>query len=646
VGGGFSPADLQSAYKLPTSGGAGQTVAIVDAFDDPTAESDLNVYREHYGLSPCTAANGCFGKIDQAGGTAYPSSNTGWAQEISIDLDMVSAACPNCKILLVEATDNSFGNLTTAVNAAAAFGATEISNSWLGEEFSGEESFDPAFRHPGIPITVASGDHGYGPSFPASSKYVISVGGTSLSPAGNSRGWSEEAWGGTGGGCSLYEEKPTWQVDSGCAGRTENDVAAVANPETPVSIYDSFNSPGWMFFGGTSVATPIVAAAEALSDGYSRSLAAGTFYQNPTNLFDIVSGSNGACSPAYLCQAVGGYDGPTGFGTPDGPPHAQPAQAAALVDSAGNQFVYFRGADGALWQEEWSEGKGAWTLTRLGGEIPGNPTALLEKGGNRYVYVRGYDGALYQWFWNAGTSAWSLSKLGGGSKGEPKALLEGNGNRYVYVRGDDGALYQWFWNASTNAWSLSKVGGEFAGTPAPLSEGEGKRSVYVRGNNGVIYRFLWSGSPGSWSLHELGGVAAGNPIALLRANGAPSVFYRGTNDAISQVWFNPANNSWNAQELGGSATGDPSVVLEANGIENAAYRGSDGALWQWWWNPSNGSWNDQRFGGQPAGNPTAILQGSGNPDIYFLDESAGLSQWFFFSKSWLTSRICGPACGS
>ena len=167
---GYGPADLRSAYALSTSGGTGQTIAIVDAFDDGNAESDLAVYRSTFGLPPCTTANGCFRKVDQNGGTRYPRGNAGWAGEISLDLDMASAICPNCKILLVEATSNSFANLSAAVNRAATMGATVISNSYGGGEFAGED--ESSFNHPGVAITVSSGDNGYGVEFPASSQYV------------------------------------------------------------------------------------------------------------------------------------------------------------------------------------------------------------------------------------------------------------------------------------------------------------------------------------------------------------------------------------------------------------------------------------------------------------------------------------------
>jgi hypothetical protein len=315
---GFSPSDLLSAYKIPTIGGSGQTVALVDAYDDPNAESDLEIYRSHYGLSKCTKANGCFKKVNQNGKEeAYPAPKAKWAVEISLDLDMVSAICSECHILLVEATTASGTNLDKAEQEAYTLGATEISNSWGGPESSEETTEDPAFDHPGVPITASAGDEGYGVSYPAASQYVISVGGTTLAKAVGSRGWQETTWGGSGGGCSLYEPKPVWQTDPSCGKRTDNDVSAVANPRSPVSIYDSYESSGWELVGGTSAAAPIVASVEAHASAAVRDEGAEAFYRHA--LFDISEGGDELLCDNYLCDAREGYDAPTGWGAPDGP---------------------------------------------------------------------------------------------------------------------------------------------------------------------------------------------------------------------------------------------------------------------------------------------------------------------------------------
>ncbi len=318
---GLNPSDLQAAYNL-TGLTSTSTIAIVDAYDDPKAESDLAVYRSSFGMTPCTTANGCFRKSNQTGGTRYPRANAGWAQEISLDIDMASAICPTCKILLVEASSSSFANLATAVDYAATVpGVVAISNSYGGGEYAGEVSDQSHYNHPGQAITVSSGDAGYGVEFPASSQYVTAVGGTSLTRDASTRGWTEKVWSGAGSGCSAYIPKPSWQTDASCARRTVADVSAVADPATGVSVYDTYRvsgGGGWLVFGGTSVSAPIVAGVYALA-GNAASINYGSFsYSHRSSLYDVVTGSNGSCGGLYLCTAVAGFDGPTGNGTPHG----------------------------------------------------------------------------------------------------------------------------------------------------------------------------------------------------------------------------------------------------------------------------------------------------------------------------------------
>jgi subtilase family serine protease len=321
---GFGPASLQSAYNLPSAtAGSGRTVAIVDAYDDPTAEADLAVYRSQYGLPACTTANGCFKKVNQNGSTSsLPRTNGGWAQEISLDIDMVSAICPNCHILLVEASSASFANLGTAVNTAAATpGVVAISNSYGGSDAS-DASYGSYYNHPGIAVTASSGDSGYGASYPASSHYVTAVGGTTLTTASTTRGWAETAWSGAGSGCSAYNTALTGAAsfDTGCAKRAEADVSAVANPSTGVAVYDSTayqGLSGWLVFGGTSVSAPIIGSVYALA-GNTASIDNNYPYTHSSSLWDVTSGSNGTCPTSQWCNARVGWDGPTGLGTPNG----------------------------------------------------------------------------------------------------------------------------------------------------------------------------------------------------------------------------------------------------------------------------------------------------------------------------------------
>jgi hypothetical protein len=369
---GVRPQDLHSAYDLPdtTAVAPNQTIAVVDAYDDPGAEADLAIYDEEFGLPPCTSSNGCFRKLNQEGKTGpLPTVQGEWAMEIALDVETAHAVCRQCRIVLIEAATSGYANLEAAEQHAPALGATEISNSWGGEEpaLDGE-----AFNHRGVVITAAAGDFGYrnwdGPvgftgftDYPASSPHVVAVGGTRLS-LGRGASWSTESvWNGqgaTGGGCSDRFPAAPWQrglaewSSVGCEStRAVSDVAADADPYTGVAVYDSTpitsggGAPGWITLGGTSLATPIIAGAFALAGGgHSGSgYAAQTLYQNrlgdPSSLHDIASGSNGECGRPFsleglsgctpieeaascagraICLAGQGYDGPAGVGTPDG----------------------------------------------------------------------------------------------------------------------------------------------------------------------------------------------------------------------------------------------------------------------------------------------------------------------------------------
>jgi subtilase family serine protease len=344
--GGYSPEDLRSAYKIPKTGGAGQTVAVIDPFRYPGAQADLATYRSHYDLGACNKKDGCLKIVNQEGnerplpplgGFVSPA----WQIEQALDLDMVSAVCPKCHILLVQANSQLVSDLAAAANEAAILGATEISNSYGFSEQSPEcgstecSQYVPAYSHPGIPVVAGSGDSGYdegpggkggAPNFPASAPGVIAVGGTTLRRAANGRRWSEAVWSKSGSGCSLQEPKPAWQTDPGCPNRMTNDVAAIGDPETPVSvrvpiIIEAGKDRGskWATGGGTSASAPLVAGILAHASAYTRSLGAEAFYREPGMLFDVTSGKNGECGTTfeYLCTGGIGYDGPTGWGTPD-----------------------------------------------------------------------------------------------------------------------------------------------------------------------------------------------------------------------------------------------------------------------------------------------------------------------------------------
>ena len=344
---GFGAADLQAAYQIDPARTASEhpTVAIVNAYGYAALEADLAVYRAQYGLPACTIAGGCLTIVNQQGKTsplpANPPPSDDWTVEAALDLDMVSAACPRCNILVVEATNSDDSNLYAAEDAAAALKPTVISNSWGGPETTTIASDEAHFDHPGIATFAAAGDFGYddqfspmatGPDYPATSAHVIAVGATHLSRDTSARGWSETAWSVTGnrtksaGGsaCSLAIPKPAYQTDSPCAFKATTDIAAVGDPATGVAVYNAANA-GWMEVGGTSAGSPLIAAMFAATGNGGQT--SGAFIAgNASKLNDVVSGNNGTCTSSRLCNAGVGWDGPTGYGTPD---------ASALMTSGG-----------------------------------------------------------------------------------------------------------------------------------------------------------------------------------------------------------------------------------------------------------------------------------------------------------------------
>ena len=390
--GGITPFDLATAYGFNSlTSASSQTVAIVDAFNDPTIEADLQKFDAQYALATCTTANGCFKKVNQAGASSpLPATDTGWSGEIALDVETVHAVCQTCHILLVEANDSSLANLEAAANEAAKLKATEISNSYGGAGTPGSSDL-AAYNHPGIVITASTGDDGYYsfdqyalggvdpglPEFPAAANTVVAVGGTSLYLGQNATRQSESVWndngtkdyweqnlftalGATGGGCSTTIPAQGWQTglsvwaSTACGThRLPADISSDADYLTGIDTYDTTGSTGWSTIGGTSFSSPTIAAMFALAGGaHGVSYPALTLYGHNGSsaaLYDVTVGGNGYCGGEgaaacgnvnnlglgpldcdyntagtaiaagdRACDALAGYDGPTGLGTPKG----------------------------------------------------------------------------------------------------------------------------------------------------------------------------------------------------------------------------------------------------------------------------------------------------------------------------------------
>ncbi len=328
---------FSGTFGSTTLCGTGQTVAIVDAFDDPGIESDLGTFSSTFALPSCTTANGCFTKATPQGA---PRTDRGWALEISLDVEWAHAIAPGAKILLVESLTNSFTNLFGAVDfAARQAGVHQVSMSWGGGEFSTESSFDSHFSVSGVTFTASSGDGGNGIIYPSASPLVVSVGGTTLNLDSSGNLVSETAWSGSGGGISKDETEPSYQtnypIPSTGGFRGNPDVSYDADPASGVAVFDSLGFQGlknWIQVGGTSAGAPQWAALFAIANagraaGRSSPLGS-TSTTTPTNVAlysiaktayatnyrDITSGTNGNCGA--ICTAGPNYDFVTGLGSP------------------------------------------------------------------------------------------------------------------------------------------------------------------------------------------------------------------------------------------------------------------------------------------------------------------------------------------
>jgi hypothetical protein len=355
---GFSigPPELRNAYALPMSGGNGKVVAVIEAFDSPTAEQDLGIYRDTYGLPPCTTANGCFRKVNQDGLPApLPAPDAGWDLQIGMDLDLVGATCPDCKLLLVEARSDRADDLGASVALAANLGAFAISMSYsLVETATDAVQSAHFYDQPGVLLVASSGfggcnrvadfvgtTSGSGVAFPASLPNVVAVGGTKLRRATSARGWIETVAMATGSGCSQLSAKPSWQTDA-CSTRTVVDVAAVSDITSSAASNPLPQGDGVAYYSGGSwrqsatSPAPVVAGIFTLFGVSTPSWP----YAHRAAFFDVVGGRNGGSDPSsFLCNGLAGYDAPTGLGTPNG---------AAFAGESDGGVDAGPGADGSI----------------------------------------------------------------------------------------------------------------------------------------------------------------------------------------------------------------------------------------------------------------------------------------------------------
>lgn len=574
---GYTPANLASAYRLPSTMPTGSKVAVVTAYDDPNAATDLGTYRTQYGLAACTTASGCFQKVNQTGGTTYPKASAGWSAGAAESVDMISAICSACDIILVEASSSAITDLGAAENEAVALGAKFIDNDWTIPEAaigSAETTYDTEyFNHPGVAITAPAGDGGYGVSYPAASPYVTAVGGTTLTAdIGVIRGWNESTWTGTGSGCSTVEPKPAWQSDTGCTGRTDNDAAAVADPSTPVAYYDTPTAGGWGTGSGTALSAAIIAAAYALA-GFPApgSNPASYLYTHPAALHAITSGSDGTCAVAYLCTAGTGYNGPAGMGTPyaDTAFHTVGARPSAISAKNGTTWVFVLGSSGAIEESSRPSGSSTWSsLTSLGGTWSGYPSALAASDGSVWVFARS-GGNLYADQLPSGSTTWSgwteIGNPGDSLTGTPTTVQEKNGNIDVFTRDAvTGNLYEVQLVGGTGTWSgFTNFGDTLPNDVGVVVGGDGWLYMMGVSSNSELY---YDGLPpnGSWSGWTLvsSTPVTGIPKIIQDAAGTDRVYVRqASNGALLESTLPSGTSTWSAYgSLGGSMINDAAAL--------------------------------------------------------------------------------------
>jgi hypothetical protein len=604
---GYSPAQLQAAYHLPSaSAGTKKTVAVVAPYDDPDAASDLAAYRSQFGLPACAqtlsqSAPQCLTEISESGalitpgsGTA-PAANTSWALQTSAQLDAISAACPECQFLLVEVNSPTISDIGAGVNFAADLGAKVITIGDAQPETSADPTSDTAyFDHPGVAITAAAGNSGYsgtGVDYPAASQYVTAVGGTTLTPAGTgtcttalagARGWCESAWddaqGVTTSGCALYDPEPAWQAsglpaaDTGCGGlRMVADVSADADPATGIAVYDSYGEGGWQGgtgIGGTSVAAALIAGVYAIAG----TPAPGTYpasypYADAGGLNDISTGSTSTstCTPSYLCTAGPGYDAPTGLGTPDGVsaflPAFLPAGPVAFNPAHGTEEMYATGTSGTPFQDSWSSATGWSGWANLSGVIASKPAALFNPAsGSMQVYGVASTGTTYEDSWTpaGGWAGWTSLGLGATLDGSLAAVYDPvDGAMQVYGIGRNGTTYEDSWTSARGWTGWTSLGGTLDGSLAAVYDPmDGATEIYGVASNGTTYEDSWTPAGGWAGWKSLGGDVKDSVAAFYDpASGSMQVYALGPAGTSYVDSWTPAGGWAGWANLGGTLNG-------------------------------------------------------------------------------------------
>ena len=702
---GLPPKAITTAYGFPTTGGSGKTIAIVDAFDDPTIASNLDTFSSEYGLPPCTTTNGCFTKVNQTGGTTtYPSATSGWALEISLDVEWAHALAPGAHILLVEVTSNSDTNLFVGVTYAAHH-AQYVSMSWGGTEFASETSFDSDFTAvPSVSYFAAAGDSGERVLYPSASPDVVSVGGTTLTVTATTYAWQgESAWSKGGGGCSAFEQATAaqkafstyYQAGVTCDGaRATPDVALDANPKTGVSVYDTLalgtGLADWLRVGGTSASTVMWAARSAVA---GVQVDATYVYGANIPFYDVASGTNGAtCAKGYnLCTGVGSWNesrgslnATLGFATaPQTVVAGQPSTAMALdlssaAPTGGLSVSLSTGSSGGGFSTT-ATGTFGHTLTV---SVPGGATKSGSfyyrdtKAGSPVItasaqYLNPVSqtetvgvGALSRITVSPAsvslTEAASQSLVATGVDQFTNPVVAGFDPTWTTTVG--GGTFSQATGASTTFTAGSVPGGGVVtatqgsvhGTvsvtvkalskPASVVNSATWMNVFYDSTSGDLMNAWWQSTSG-WHDQVLAKGMVGSPAAIVNSSTWMDVFYDSTSGDLMNAWWQ-STSGWHDQVLATGMVGSPAAVTRTATSMDVFYESSSGQLMDASWHATSG-WAEQAVASGDAGAPTAVANSATWMDVFYQSTSGQLmNAWWQSTSGWHDEALASGMVGT
>ncbi len=640
---GLPPKAITTAYGFPTTGGAGKTIAIVDAYDDPTIASNLNTFSSQYGLPTCTTTNGCFTKVSQTGGTTFPRATSGWGLEISLDVEWAHALAPSAHILLVEATSNSDTNLFVAVTYASQH-AQYVSMSWGGTEYTGEATFDADFTAaPSVSFFAASGDSGRRVVYPSASPDVISVGGTTLTVTKTTYAWKgETAWVKGGGGCSAFEPAsaaqrafPSYdQPGATCGGnRATPDVALDGNPSTGVSVYDteqlSTGLQRWLKVGGTSASAVLWAARAAVSGAH---ITATYVYGDNIPYYEVVTAGQ-QCGAGYnLCSGVGSWneshgslDAALSFST--SPPTLTTGQASAAeaVDlsapapATGGLSVSLSTSSSGGGFSTSPTGPFAQTLTvsiPAGAASSGTFYYRDTKVGSPVVTasapnmspVSQTDTINVGPLARITVSPTTLNLTEGASQSLSATAVDQYTNP---IPGFDPS-----WTATAGTGTFSPAQGASTTFTASSTVGTGVVTATQAGVHTTV----------PVTVSELS-----QPAAIVNSSTWMDVFYDNPSGNLMNAWWQ-SNSGWHDQVLATGMVGSPAAIVNSSTWMDVFYDSSSGNLMNEWWQSASG-WHNQVLATGMVGSPTAVTRTATTMDVFYQSTSGQLMHASWTSKT-------------